>query len=180
MKRLWSHTKRFLTVIALTVFLFAIFVPWSERLNASFDHLPLTDQETMDVFVLRKYLCGEETIYRGRLLSDEIERISREEGLTFGWMDDKRLYFIEEVDDLSADCKKSAYFGVDPDGNLSLFNGLPEKKRVIRTFFQLDIEYLESSLPKETIKQLYEGIRISDFKEYNSVLSTFSPYAIEN
>jgi forespore regulator of the sigma-K checkpoint len=55
---------------------------------------------------------------------------------------------------------------------------MPAADNVIRTFFQLDIRYLESSLPKETLKQLQDGIRITDMAEYNSVLSTFSDYAM--
>jgi forespore regulator of the sigma-K checkpoint len=43
----------------------------------------------------------------------------------------------------------------------------------------MNIEHLKTSLPQETIEQLYEGIRINDLVEYNSVLSTFSDYAAE-
>lgn len=83
---------------------------------------------------------------------------------------------IEPVDEkLSND----SYFGLDDHGNLSLFEGLPAEKKVVRSFFQLDIEYLESSLPQEIINQLYEGIQITDYAQYNSVLSTFSEYAID-
>ena len=73
----------------------------------------------------------------------------------------------------------NAYFGIDDNGHLSLFDGDPEANQIIRTFFQLDIDYLESSLPHETVMQLYQGIRVSDQEEFNSVLSTFSPFAVE-
>jgi forespore regulator of the sigma-K checkpoint len=89
-----------------------------------------------------------------------------------------KVTFIKHVEDLSPSCKAQAYMGLDEKGSLSLFNGMPAADNVIRTFFQLDIRYLESSLPKETLKQLQDGIRITDMAEYNSVLSTFSDYAM--
>lgn len=71
------------------------------------------------------------------------------------------------------------YMGIDSDGNLTLFDGPPDRKKPIETFFQLDIEYLETSLPHETVGQLYEGIRIRDQEEYNSVLSSMSSFMAE-
>nr|WP_246427575.1 BofC C-terminal domain-containing protein [Paenibacillus phyllosphaerae] len=82
------------------------------------------------------------------------------------------------IDDLSDACKESATFGVDKSGNLSLFDGPPKKEKVLRTFFQLDVNFMESSLPKEQVEQLTTGIRVTDKDEYNSVLSTFSDYAV--
>ncbi|WP_420491488.1 BofC C-terminal domain-containing protein, partial [Neobacillus drentensis] len=45
--------------------------------------------------------------------------------------------------------------------------------------FQVDIQSMESSLPESVLKELHQGIRVSDVEEYNSVLSTFSDYAVE-
>nr|WP_276562957.1 BofC C-terminal domain-containing protein [Paenibacillus anseongense] len=89
------------------------------------------------------------------------------------------ITFTENIEDLSPACKEKAVFGIDGSSNLSLFNGTPAKDNVIRTFFQLNIKHLESSLPPDTVEKLREGIRISDMEEYNSVLSTFSDYAVE-
>ncbi|GJM75082.1 hypothetical protein HMSSN036_72980 [Paenibacillus macerans] len=38
---------------------------------------------------------------------------------------------------------------------------------------------MESALPADVLKQLQQGIRIQDVEEYNSVLSTFSDFALE-
>lgn len=78
------------------------------------------------------------------------------------------------------DLPDNSYIGIDQHGVLSLFEGPPLEDNVIRSFFQIDIEFLESSLPPEIVEQLYEGIRITNHSEYNSVLSTFSDYAVEN
>jgi forespore regulator of the sigma-K checkpoint len=37
---------------------------------------------------------------------------------------------------------------------------------------------LESSLPREAVQSLYDGIRVADYADYNSVLSTFSDFAM--
>lgn len=76
--------------------------------------------------------------------------------------------------------KRNGYIGIDKNGNLSLFEGPPKKEKVIKTFFQLDVEMMESALPDEVIKQLQQGISVQDIEEYNSVISTFSDYAVED
>src|SRR5690606_28399011 len=90
-----------------------------------------------------------------------------------------RVVFTEYIDDLSADCKQNAYVGIDASGSLTLFEGKPREAKAMKTFFQLDVEHLESALPAEVVQQLHEGIRITDVADYNSVLSTFSDYAID-
>lgn len=81
----------------------------------------------------------------------------------------------EIVDWLKSE-EMNIYFGVDNQSILTLFEGLPYKGKVIRSFFQLDIEHMKSSLPPQAVRQLYDGIRVSDLAEYNSVLSTYSDF----
>jgi len=130
---------------------------------------------------LRKvYLCGEEQQTLGSKTSIEVIAMMRENpGWTATLNQDGEVVLEQLVDDLSEHCKGRAYFSLDKTGKLSLFDGPPKKEKVLRTFFQLDIEYMESSLPKERVEQLSNGIRISDKDEYNSVLSTFSDFALE-
>ncbi|WP_068774166.1 BofC C-terminal domain-containing protein [Paenibacillus sp. FJAT-26967] len=131
-------------------------------------------------FIQRTYVCGEEQEELGLKTAQEIADIHRAHpGWAVNLDSSGTVFFTQHIDDLSPKCKQNAYFGLDESGNLSLFDGLPADDKVIRTFFQLNIEYLESSLPQETVKQLHEGIRVSDVAEFNSVLSTFSDYAIQ-
>lgn len=85
----------------------------------------------------------------------------------------------DELQQSLSRCHVAMFFGIDDQGRLSLFDGIPEKKKVLRTFFQLDIEYLESRLPREHVEQLYNGIRVKDKEEYDSVLSTYCGFALE-
>ncbi len=94
-----------------------------------------------------------------------------------------KTILYKEVEDISPECKSGSYFSLDPQGYLTLFSGNPtsnsEQNSIIETFFRIDIEKLESSLPNEPVRQLYQGIPIQDLAEYNSVLSTFSEFSIE-
>ncbi|AEI44942.1 BofC C-terminal domain-containing protein [Paenibacillus mucilaginosus] len=136
-----------------------------------------------EAFVKKAYVCGEELQRIGLMSSSDILSYYKDHpALTVSMNPDGAVLFTEEVDDLSPQCKDNAYFGLDAKGNLSLFSGVPAgggEENVIRTFFQLNIQYLESSLPRETVKQLYQGIRVRDLDDYNSVLSTLSDYAVE-
>lgn len=141
----------------------------------------ILEQENGDwnVTVHKIYVCGEQIEQKGNMNSAEVIRLLRTNPQFTVDMRDDQVVLFEQVEDLSPQCKESAYFGIDSNGNLTLFNGLPTKENVIRTFFQLNIEHLESSLPRQTIRELHEGIRIKDYAEYNSVLSTFSDFAVD-
>ncbi|WJH32559.1 BofC C-terminal domain-containing protein [Paenibacillus sp. CC-CFT747] len=131
------------------------------------------------VLLERIYLCGEETEDSGVWKPEAVLQYGKEHPAQEVSLDSEgRVHFTERVDDLSSRCKDRAYFGLDKNGNLSLFEGVPENDKVIRTFFQLNLQYLKSSLPIETWEQLHAGIRVSDVEEYNSVISTFSNFAV--
>ncbi|MFC6551181.1 BofC C-terminal domain-containing protein [Cohnella cellulosilytica] len=135
-------------------------------------------QGEVELVLHRSYLCGEEIRQLGRhsaVEAAELLKSHREWGANLDASG--KLTVREEVDDLSPQCRKTAYIGVDNDGNLSLFDGPPWKEKVIRTFFQLDVDMLESRLGDDRVRELAEGIRVSDKDEYNSVLSTFNEYA---
>lgn len=133
-----------------------------------------------DVFVETRFVCGEEIERLGTMAPDQIVKLKQDHPeWSIHLNESGSVRFTQSVEDLSPKCKDNAYFGLDKSGNLSLFEGLPEEERVIRTFFQLNVQHLKSSLPEDTVNQLYTGIRISDLADYNSVLSTFSEYAVE-
>jgi forespore regulator of the sigma-K checkpoint len=132
-----------------------------------------------EAYSKKAYVCGEELQLLGAMTAQQILQYHKEHPellVTMGEAGD--VYFTEKIEDLSPQCKNNAYFGLDTSGNLSLFEGVPGGNQVIRTFFQLDIHYLESSLPRETVKQLYRGIPVNNLEEYNSVLSTFADFAV--
>ena len=137
------------------------------------------DKQPRTVKHVRSYLCGEEMTMLGKLDAGDVERLLKEHpDWTVQPVGEEEIVLLEQIADLSETCKQRAYFSLDKLGHLSLFEGPPVEERVIRTFFQLDTDYLESSLPRQHWQALNEGIRVSDVDEYNSVLSTFSEYAV--
>ncbi|PZD94141.1 hypothetical protein DNH61_19500 [Paenibacillus sambharensis] len=137
------------------------------------------NKQPLPVSMRRIYLCGEESQAVGLRTSSQIIGMLRSNP---GWtavMDPGGTVVIEErIDDLSPACKESAVFGISKDDYLSLFEGPPSRNQVLRTFYQLDVRFMESSLPEEQVRALHEGIRVTDREEFNSVLSSFSDYAL--
>ncbi|GKU75701.1 BofC C-terminal domain-containing protein [Paenibacillus sp. L3-i20] len=148
---------------------------------------PSVSQKLQDnraaVFVVlqRIFVCGEETEPLGEMASEDVMGMLQEHPEWSATLqeDGKTVMLEQRIYDLSNHCKSHAYFGVDKSGNFSLFDGIPKEEKVMRTFFQLDIHFMESSLPHDQLDQLTQGIRVSDIDEYNSVLSTFSDYALQ-
>jgi forespore regulator of the sigma-K checkpoint len=132
-----------------------------------------------EAYAQKTYVCGEEVQMLGMMTAQQILQYHKDHpAFTVKMNEAGSIIFNEQIEDLSPQCKNNAYFGLDANGNLSLFEGVPGDKQVIRTFFQLNIEFLESSLPHETVKQLYRGIPVNNLDEYNSVLSTFADFAV--
>lgn len=125
------------------------------------------------------YVSGEEIqTLPGVKTPLQLKKLINERPAWSGWISDEGdLWLEQKVNDLSALTKRDAYIGVDKNGNLILFKGPPVQEKVLKTFFQLDMGSMKSSLPESIWKQLHEGIRVQDIEEYNSVLSTFSDYA---
>lgn len=132
----------------------------------------------IELVLHRTYLCGEETRQLGiRPATEAAELLTKHREWAASLDSSGKLTLEEAIDDLSPRCRKTAYMGMDNDGNLSLYDGPPWQEKVIRTFFQLDVEMLESRLAEERVRELAEGIRVSDKDEYNSVLSTYNEFA---
>jgi forespore regulator of the sigma-K checkpoint len=85
---------------------------------------------------------------------------------------EKGLVFKKQMDDISPLLKANGYFGITDDGTLTIFNGRPHQTNIIQSFFQLNIEKLESRKHLE----LKKGIPIKTKDRYVNVLETFKPY----
>src|SRR3954452_12447189 len=88
-------------------------------------------------------------------------------------MENERLVFQKEMDDISPLLKANGYFGITNDGILSIFNEKPYKSHIIQSFFQIDVGKLESHKRLE----LKEGIPIKNKDQYVEVLETFKTYS---
>ncbi|MFC5469459.1 BofC C-terminal domain-containing protein [Cohnella suwonensis] len=126
----------------------------------------------------RTYLCGDETRQLGRMTASEAAGLLKAHRNWEASLNEEGKLTVEEaVDDLSPACRQTSYMGIDKDGNLSLFDGPPWQEKVVRTFFQLDVDMMESRMSEERVRELSRGIRVSDKYEYDSVLSSLGEYA---
>ncbi|MGM7702166.1 BofC C-terminal domain-containing protein [Pseudalkalibacillus sp. Hm43] len=129
---------------------------------------------TVEVYLQRTYIDGkqsEEVIY---------ETIWSMEDFWANYADWQlvdqevnKVIFEQQVDDISPQAKVNGFFGLTEEGILTIFNGRPHEEEVIQSFFQIDIEKLESGL----MEDLKQGIKIQSKQEYTEVLERFRPYA---
>ncbi|MDO7908074.1 BofC C-terminal domain-containing protein [Paenibacillus sp. JX-17] len=153
------------------------------EINAGREETELTlraSDQAREVYRIRHYICGSETEKLGTHTSAEAVALVEQHLEWKSRIDQQGALVLEmEIADLSPKCKQAGYMSLDSGGKLALFEGPPKKEKVIRTFFQLDLGSMETSLPEGVLKQLQQGIRIQDVDEYNSVISTFSDYALK-
>lgn len=92
--------------------------------------------------------------------------------------EDYYVVFKQMITDLSPIIKEQGYFALDEQGVLHLYQGETKEENIIQTFFQVDIDRLETSLPVEEYMHLRKGIHITSLAEYNQVLSMYSEFAV--
>lgn len=86
-----------------------------------------------------------------------------------------KIIFTKQMDDISPLLKANGYFGITRQGILSIYNGKPDQSKIIQSFFQIDINKLESHIQQE----LHDGIPIKTKDNYVKVLETFKLYSTD-
>ncbi|MFS0822557.1 BofC C-terminal domain-containing protein [Bacillus sp. 1P02SD] len=126
------------------------------------------------VILERVYVDGEvsEEILKETILSME-DFWAQYEDWSLVHHDEEQVVFQQRIDDISPLLKTNGYFGLTEDGILSIFNGKPdESDKVIQSFFQIDVEKLES-YQHDLLKK---GIKIGTKDEYINVIETYKTY----
>ncbi len=90
-------------------------------------------------------------------------------------INESTMVFRKQVDDISPLLKANGFFGITDKGVLTIFNGRPDRSRIIQSFFQIDMKKLES----KKHDQLIQGIPIRTKDHFVEVLETFKPYSIK-
>ncbi|GEN33062.1 MULTISPECIES: BofC C-terminal domain-containing protein [Aneurinibacillus] len=174
--------KHWRTLLALSLLFIVVISGGTWYLYSAIEKLKGNEAvaQTVDLVLKREYICGEtEEETKRETVASVDELLRRYQGWTFVSRNRNVYTFEKKINDLSPHCKENAYFGLGADGELTLFDGLPEKGQVIQTFFRLDTKKLESSLPPEELQLLRKGIHITDAAEYNSIISTYSEFSNE-
>lgn len=188
LKRLRRILRRYRGILVIGCFLLVFASIWTNTQLLTDEGDSLAD-ETIDVMSNRpvelvletRYVCGTETEVKQFENIQALETWLEQEEYTWELTERQEGSFkvIREVEDLSPLCKNEGYFGLTEDGILTLFQGPPEEKQVIESFFRIDTDLLNVSLPTDEIELLKKGIRVASVAEYFSILSTYGQYATE-
>ena len=89
-------------------------------------------------------------------------------------MSEEQIVFQKQMDDISPLLKTNGYFGLTEKGVLSIFNGKPGQAEIIQSFFQIDLDKLESNRHDD----LVNGIPITSKEAYVDVLEQLKPYSL--
>ena len=182
-KKIWRNSLRIssilLCLIALTI-VFPQFNSYAANDGQSLSDI-YKDRDAIKVIHHKIYVCGEEVEEIGRLTFEQTLEIMMQHPKWEITTDESRavIRLKESISDLSSYCKEHAYFGISTINDLSLFDGVPDENKVIKTFFQLNIPYMESHLHEQEWNKLKSGIRVRNIAEYESVIATFSEYSAD-
>lgn len=139
---------------------------------------PVFAQQEVNLTLQKTYVCGTEVEEKVTKMVPSMDQIYMDyQDWELVSQQENHFVFKKFVHDLAPVCREKGYFGLTEDGILTLFEGPPKEEKVIQTFFQIDTQKMESSLPQNDLALLKEGIRIHDLAEYNSILSTYGEYA---
>lgn len=139
------------------------------------DHMAAHANTIHKVILQSLYLDGEmseEVVFKEMMSAEEIMQEYAEWSIVI--QTDKELVFQKHIDDISPLLKVNGYFGLSEEGTLSIFNGRPNESHIIQSFFQIDVEMLETKIHND----LVEGIRIKDKQHYEEVLEVFESYQL--
>ncbi|WP_062355513.1 BofC C-terminal domain-containing protein [Bacillus kwashiorkori] len=141
--------------------------------NESFNNIEVKQQQ-MTVVLQTYYLdgeIGEEIVIEKDMPFPVLKERYKDWQLVE--MNGDRIVLKKSVDDISPLLKANGYFGLSDDGALSIFNGKPDDKNIIQSFFQIEMHKLESKLQERLLK----GIPIRTKDEFHDVLETYKPYS---
>jgi forespore regulator of the sigma-K checkpoint len=137
--------------------------------------IQVTAPRTITVILQRLYVDGEisEEKVEEKILSMEDFWASYD---TWSIVDQSEgsITFQKSVDDISPLLKANGYFGIAGDGTLSIFKGKPDSNNVIQSFFQIDMEKLES----RQHSNLKNGIPIKSKERYNQLLESYKNFSL--
>lgn len=81
-----------------------------------------------------------------------------------------KVVFQRKVEDISPLTKQQGYFGLTNDGELAVFQGIPNEGKVMESFKPIPIKPLESKRESE----LKDGIKIKNYRHFEQVVRQYS------
>ncbi|ARK29204.1 intercompartmental signaling factor BofC [Halalkalibacter krulwichiae] len=181
MKKLYHIQRSMFTLFVSVFFVVTGSLIWNTtviegKLNTNSEEqeaMPAVNPHTIDVILERVYLDGEMSQER---IKETIWSIEDFWAFYDDWVlidqNENEMIFRKEINDISPLLKMNGYFGITEDGTLSIYEGEPNKDKIIQSFFQLDTTKLKSKQRMELVR----GIPVQDLKHYEEVLQVFAEY----
>lgn len=175
-----AHYRLGLAFVAVVLFMFigkvpGIIISGSAEQMENHQDQQMSEPQHLTIILERIYLDGE---ISEEVVLDSYWSIENFWAKYDQWqlieIDESKMVFRKQVDDISPLLKANGYFGLTEDGVLTIFNGRPDRSRIIQSFFQIDVKKLESKKQEELI----QGIPIKTKDRYEEVLETFKPYSL--
>ncbi|WP_078413893.1 BofC C-terminal domain-containing protein [Priestia abyssalis] len=137
-----------------------------------------TGKDRVTIFLERVYVDGvvsQEVIHHANSSKEDI--LNAYEAWRLIQESDNELVLRTYVDDISPLLKTNGYFGISVDNMLSIYEGDPNQStKVIQSFFQIDVEKLESYHRQK----LKKGIRVHSKDEYVALMQFFEGYSLRS
>ncbi|CAM3494027.1 BofC C-terminal domain-containing protein [Brevibacillus invocatus] len=151
----------------------------AQLLSGQADKSAIAMSKSYGLVLTRTYLCGVRDEEHKPVSLDRLPDVMVDyKGWEIVSADASKLILLKREHDLSPACKENGHFGINEDGMLTLFHGLPKEQEVVQAFYRINTAKMEASLSKEEVDNLKRGIRIRDLAEYNSVLSTYGEFQL--
>ncbi|WP_175990894.1 intercompartmental signaling factor BofC [Bacillus sp. Marseille-Q1617] len=170
----------FMVMLLFGAFYFTFF--YTEEKQAA-DRENVQQEDPVDVVSAHTVTVKLERVYLDGEISEEIvqETIWSMEDFWAAYADwqlidmtEEEVVFQKQVDDISPLLKTNGYFGISENGVLSIFNGKPGQAEIIQSFFQIDVEKLESNSHETLLK----GIPVKSKQKFEEVLESFKQYSV--
>lgn len=183
LKRLsWPRPAQLLAtgVLLGLFFLIDLFPPTTVDVDMHGDepHTMAAIHPMIDVTIRNMYRLGPPVLEHHHLSPEALQQFLMEEpDLVLVEMNHGERVYERRIDDLSPEIKERGRFGISPDGTMIFYEeGADGEKNILETFFQLNLDRLESDAG-ETLKALKIGIPVRSWQEYEQVLKVFQSYA---
>lgn len=180
MMEMKNDKKRFtlglrLKVLLLTICGIVSIIVGTSKLGHAANITEMNDEDYLNLTLSleRVYLDGEISIeYVHETISAIEDLTNKYDNWQFINVQNNVIVLQQYIDDISPLLKANGYFGISPDGILATYYGKPNIDNVIQSFFQLDVEKLESTHHE----RLKLGIPIKDRANYVKVLEAYGQY----
>ncbi|MCP8616993.1 intercompartmental signaling factor BofC [Salirhabdus salicampi] len=174
MKRVFSIFPGALLIFAIVASFHAVGERETTNMATNDEQVWERDPLTLEVVLRTLYLDGKMDIETEEQTVWSLQDFwSAYEGWQLVEQEEGRVVFERQVEDLSPEVKANGYFGVNEDHSLTIFNGRPEDNQVIKAFYQLDMDKLESF----HFNRLKNGIKIDSTTTFKNVMETFQQYS---